>query len=206
MFTQISWLLPSPHLKQTHHPLCLGGGAVTHSRQNKVTQSIHDNALIKNQTLFGLLRNIGILFATYDWLIVNLTNDRFRDLLTICNPNPKHSTYKCDLLTFSQMLQIGRHFTVQMDNDPKHTAKATKAKKWNALQWPSQSPDLNQTEHTFPSLKTKLKGNSKQQAGTEGSCSRGLVEHHQGWNLPSGWFKGLHTSGFMDCKELATKY
>ncbi len=32
-------------------------------------------------------------------------------------------------------------------NDPKHTAKATrellKAKKWNILQWPSQSPDLD---------------------------------------------------------------
>ncbi len=41
---------------------------------------------------------------------------------------------------------IGRRFTVQMDNDPKHTAKATKeflkGKKWTVMQWPSQSPDL----------------------------------------------------------------
>ena len=57
---------------------------------------------------------------------------------------------------------IGRRFTVQMDNDPKHTAKATKeffkAKKWNVMQWPSQLPDLNPIEHAFNLLKTKLKG------------------------------------------------
>ena len=49
---------------------------------------------------------------------------------------------------------------MQMDNDPKHTVKATqdfiKAKKWNILEWPSQSPDLNPIEHAFHLLKTKL--------------------------------------------------
>lgn len=56
---------------------------------------------------------------------------------------------------------IGRRFTAQMDNVPKHTAKATKvfkAKKWNVLQWPSQSPDLDPIECAFRLLKTKLKG------------------------------------------------
>ncbi|KAG2463243.1 TCB1 transposase, partial [Polypterus senegalus] len=50
---------------------------------------------------------------------------------------------------------------IQMDNDPKHTAKATqefiKAKKWKILEWPSQSPDPNPTEHAFHLLKTKLR-------------------------------------------------
>ena len=54
---------------------------------------------------------------------------------------------------------IGRRFTVQMGNDPKHTAREFfKAKKWNVMQCPSQSPDLNPTENAFHLLKTKLKG------------------------------------------------
>ncbi|KAG2457144.1 TCB1 transposase, partial [Polypterus senegalus] len=55
---------------------------------------------------------------------------------------------------------IGRRFMIQMDNDPKHTSKATqefiKAKKWNIHEWPSQSPDRNSIEHAFHLLKTKL--------------------------------------------------
>ena len=51
---------------------------------------------------------------------------------------------------------IGWRFTAQMNNDPKHTTKATqellKAKKWNVLKWPSQSPDLNPTEQDRKSV------------------------------------------------------
>ncbi|MEE6496291.1 hypothetical protein FKM82_002289 [Ascaphus truei] len=46
---------------------------------------------------------------------------------------------------------IGRRFTCQMDNDPKHTAKATqeffKAKKWNILQWPSHLISTRSSMH-----------------------------------------------------------
>ncbi len=48
---------------------------------------------------------------------------------------------------------IGKHFIVQKDNDPKHTAKAIqdflKLNKWNILQRSSQSPDFNPIELHF---------------------------------------------------------
>lgn len=54
------------------------------------------------------------------------------------------------LLTFRHMLQ---YVTLHIDNHLKFTWKTTqdlfKVKKWNVVQWPSHSPELNPTELQF---------------------------------------------------------
>ena len=56
-----------------------------------------------------------------------------------------------NLLHSSQDLRLGQWFTFQQDHNPQHTAKTTQEwlrdKALNALEWHSQSVDLNPIEH-----------------------------------------------------------
>ena len=69
-----------------------------------------------------------------------------------------------NLLQSAQDLRLGRRFTFQQDNDPKHTAKTMQEwlrdKSLNVLDWLSQGMDLKPIKHLWRDLRIAVQRHS----------------------------------------------
>ena len=97
-----------------------------------------------------------------------------------------------------------------MDNDPKHTSKGVAKRlkdKVKALEWPSQSPDLNPIENVWAELKKHVRARRPTNlTQLHQLCQEEWAEIHPTYcvNLVDGYPK--HLTQVKQFKGNATKY